>query len=117
MRLIIAGLLVLLVLVQVQVWQQIGRVSELEDRVVEQQEHNEVLLERNRALAAEVTDLRAGLDAVEERARAELGLIGQDEEFYLVVEPEDLSAEDLEILRAQRRAEADDSLQGAESGG
>lgn len=104
MRLIIGGLLILLVLLQVQVWQQVSRVSELERRVVEQQERNQGLAERNRALAAEVDDLRAGLDAVEERARTELGLIGPDEEFFLVVEPEDLSEEDRAALRARRAA-------------
>ena len=43
------------------------------------------LAQRNRELQAEVEDLRQGLEAVEERARSELGLIKQDEEFYQVV--------------------------------
>jgi len=42
--------------------------------------------ERNRALRAEVEDLRTGLDAVEERARADLGLVKPDETFFQVIE-------------------------------
>jgi cell division protein FtsB len=48
----------------------------------------EKLRQRNRALQAEVLDLKKGLDAVEERARSELGMIKEGEVFYQVVEPE-----------------------------
>ena len=50
-----------------------------------QEEENEMLSARNRELRAEVEDLRERLDAVEERARSELGLIKEGEEFYQVV--------------------------------
>lgn len=51
---------------------------------VELQAHeNEELAERNERLAAEVVDLQLGVGAVEERARSDLGLIGQDETFYV----------------------------------
>ncbi|MDT8439429.1 MAG: septum formation initiator family protein [Wenzhouxiangellaceae bacterium] len=116
MRLIIVGLILLLIVLQVQVWQQYARVDELEQRVAEQQDYNRGLAERNRALLAEVNDLRAGLDAVEERARAELGLIGPDEEFYLVVDPEDLSESDRAALDARRASEPPPPST-AESGG
>ena len=46
---------------------------------------NESLAQRNRELQAEVEDLRQGLEAVEERARSELGMIKENEEFYQVV--------------------------------
>lgn len=93
-------LVVLLVLLQIQVWRQYGRVAELERRVETQREENSQLAARNDALDAEVADLKSGLDAVEERARSELGLIREGEEFYLVVEPEDLDPEDARALRA-----------------
>ena len=41
--------------------------------------------ERNRQLVAEVTDLKIGLTALEERARSELGMVGNSETFYQVV--------------------------------
>jgi cell division protein FtsB len=43
--------------------------------------------ERNRQLLAEVTDLKVGLTALEERARSELGMVGNSETFYQVVTP------------------------------
>ena len=49
---------------------------------------NDQLEERNRRLAAEVRALKNGHDAVEARARTDLGMIGKDETFYFVVEDE-----------------------------
>ena len=54
--------------------------------LAEQRDENERLAERNAALEAEVLDLKQGLDAVEERARSELGMIKEDEVFYQIVE-------------------------------
>jgi len=62
-------------------------VKRLETRVEAQREKNDELLQRNAELQAEVVDLRDRLDAVEERARNELGLIKPDEKFYQVVPP------------------------------
>jgi cell division protein FtsB len=55
--------------------------------VQEQKEANARLRQRNGALDAEVRDLKQGFDAIEERARYELGLIKQDEIFFQVVAP------------------------------
>lgn len=44
------------------------------------------LKERNQALNAEVTDLKKGLDAIEERARSDLGMISQGEVYYQVID-------------------------------
>jgi cell division protein FtsB len=88
MRWIIAILLVLLLLLQVRLWFGEGgfaEVARLENRVAAQVEENADLQKRNEELQAEVDDLRERLDAVEERARSELGLIKEDEEFYQVV--------------------------------
>ncbi len=53
--------------------------------VAEQRGLNEQLNERNTALDAEVINLKQGLEAAEERARTDLGLVGQNETFYQVV--------------------------------
>ncbi|MFU8878320.1 MAG: septum formation initiator family protein [Wenzhouxiangellaceae bacterium] len=104
LRIVILILIILLVLLQFEVWQQYGMVGELEQRVEQQRDHNRELAARNQALAAEVDDLRSGLAAVEERARAELGLVREGEQFYLVVDPDDLSPEDLDAIRRLREA-------------
>jgi cell division protein FtsB len=88
MRWLIAILLCILVLLQVRLWFGEGGFTEvrrLEGRVLEQSERNAVLEKRNAELQAEVEDLRERLEAVEERARSELGLIKEGEEFYQVV--------------------------------
>ena len=88
MRVLIAILLVLLLLLQFKLWLGEGGVAEvsrIEERVELQLKENEVLAQRNNELEAEVEDLRERLEAVEERARNELGLIKDDEEFYQVV--------------------------------
>lgn len=89
MRVILIALLVVLGLLQVQLWRQYSEVRTLRALVEQQQVENEDLERRNAALAAEVEDLRAGLEAVEERARSELGLIRDGEAFFLIVDPED----------------------------
>lgn len=87
MRIIMAVLVVLLIALQIQVWQERARLKGLEARLAEQSATNIELKARNDALFGEVQDLRVGLEAIEERARAELGLVGEDESFYLIVDP------------------------------
>jgi cell division protein FtsB len=53
--------------------------------VADQRALNETLRERNAALDAEVINLKQGVDAAEERARTDLGMIGKHETFYQVV--------------------------------
>jgi cell division protein FtsB len=98
MRIVTLILFVLLVLLQIKLWLGEGgfrEVARLETRVEDQRRQNEDLLQRNAELQAEVDDLRERLDAVEERARNELGLIKPNEQFYQVVPPPpaDLQAE------------------------
>jgi cell division protein FtsB len=90
MRTILIILAILLLLIQVRLWQEVREVRALRVMVGEQFEDNNRLHERNEALAAEVEDLRAGLQAIEERARSELGLIQEGEAFYLIVDPEQI---------------------------
>jgi cell division protein FtsB len=88
MRILLAILLILLAALQYKLWFGEGGyrdVQRLEQRVDEQARENEALAQRNRELEAEVEDLRQGLEAVEERARSELGMIKENEEFYQVV--------------------------------
>lgn len=83
------GLFGLLLLLQWSLWLGKGswpRVWELERQVAGQQVANRALEERNGQLAAEVRDLKTGYDALEERARYELGMIRQDEIFIQVME-------------------------------
>ena len=88
MRAILAILVVLLILAQARLWHDVREMGTLRSLVEQQLEENERLDSRNEALAAEVDDLRAGLQAIEERARSELGLIRDGEEFFLIVDPE-----------------------------
>lgn len=61
------------------------KTSDLRDAVNEQREQNQALRDRNRALEAEVVNLKSGRAAAEERARTDLGMIGPSETFYQVV--------------------------------
>jgi len=84
---VLAGLIVVL---QYPLWFGKGgwlRVRDLDRQVVAQQSANAGLKARNDALDAEVRDLKQGLDAIEERARSELGMIRKDEVFYQIVSP------------------------------
>ena len=83
---ILAGLLLAL---QYPLWIGKGswlRVWELDRSLTQQRDTNARLKARNDALDAEVRDLKQGLDAIEERARLELGMIRKDEIFYQVVQ-------------------------------
>jgi len=90
MRLLALVLVLLIAAVQWPLWAGKGgwiRVWELDQQVKAQRRANDALRARNAALEAEVRDLKNGLDAIEERARSELGMIAQDEVFFQLVEP------------------------------
>jgi cell division protein FtsB len=63
------------------------QVREYDRALAEQREQNGKLKARNEALDADVRDLKTGSEAIEERARSELGMIKQDEIFFQVLEP------------------------------
>jgi cell division protein FtsB len=91
LRWLLLILLVLCVALQIKLWAgQGGRadVDRLRERVELQKAENTRLKQRNDALAADVEDLKSGTDAIEERARGELGMIKPGEIFYQVVEEE-----------------------------
>lgn len=83
-------LLIVIIALQVKLWfgqGGMGEVWRLEKTVADQKEKNEALRARNDALAAEVANLKDRDEAIEERARSELGLVKPGEKFYQVVEP------------------------------
>ncbi|HEX4232892.1 MAG TPA: cell division protein FtsB [Caldimonas sp.] len=84
MRWITLGLAALLVFVHAELWFGKGgvpRMVELQRRLAAQKSANELARRRNDQLAAEVSDLKEGLEMVEEKARFELGMIKPDEIF------------------------------------
>jgi cell division protein FtsB len=89
MRKLILFLIVLLVYLQYRLWLGDGGLLELwnvHQEVEAQREENARLRERNEALNAQVLDLKQGLDALEERAREDMGMVKQGETFYQIVE-------------------------------
>jgi cell division protein FtsB len=88
MRIFAVTLGLALVLLQYRVWvsdQGTREVSRLQAAVVAQTALNAEQSARNRELVGEVNDLKVGLTALEERARSELGMVGNSETFYQVV--------------------------------
>ena len=87
---ILAGILVaLIVLIQYPLWLGKGgwlRAWEVDRQVAAAREANRALQLRNASLAAEVRDLKTGTEAIEERARSELGMIRGDEVFFQIEE-------------------------------
>ncbi|WJG09039.1 cell division protein FtsB [Aliiglaciecola sp. LCG003] len=81
-------LLSLLVLLQYRLWfgkNSIPDYVEIKQQVTEQQQHNSNLQQRNSLLIADIRDLKMGVEAMEERARNELGLIKEGETFYRIL--------------------------------
>ena len=90
MKRVLSVLAVLLLVLQYPLWFGNGGIMALWQLQREFTAHqNEItqLRERNRALEAEVLDLKQGLEAVEERARKELGMVKKGETFYQIIEP------------------------------
>ena len=88
MKVLLALLLVLLVLLQYRLWMAedgVRQMWQLRATVAEQHAENAELRQRNMALEAEVEDLRQGQDALEERARSDLGMIREGEVFFQIV--------------------------------
>ncbi|MGD8483541.1 MAG: cell division protein FtsB [Thioalkalispiraceae bacterium] len=89
MRIWIALLTGLFLVLQYDLWLGEGslvHVWRLQQAIETQSKENKKLAERNKALEAEVTDLKQGKDAIEERARSELGMIKKGETYIQVVE-------------------------------
>ena len=84
------ALALLILLIQYPLWLGKGswfRVRQIDQQIEAQRDVNRRLKERNVALEAEVQDLKVGLEAIEERARSEIGMIKRDEIFFQIAEP------------------------------
>ncbi len=91
LKLVLAVLLLILLLLQVRLWSGAGSLADIDrlGREIEvQQSDNALLQERNEALRKEVSDLKNGMDSIEERARSKLGLVRKGETFILIVDGE-----------------------------
>ncbi|MBA4142158.1 MAG: cell division protein FtsB [Nitrosospira sp.] len=89
MKVLALILIILIGLLQYPLWVGKGswlKVWEVDQQVKMQHDINQKLITRNAALDAEVRDLKQGYDAIEERARSELGMIKQDEIFFHITE-------------------------------
>ena len=88
MRVVTYILLALFLLLQYPLWLGKGswlKVWDMGKQVEAQKQTNEQTRKRNAALDAEVRDLKSGTEAIEERARSELGMVKQGEVFFQVV--------------------------------
>lgn len=88
-KVVVVCLLTLFGGLQFRLWVGEGSLTELywlRQEIIVWQQNNDRLLQRNAMLAVEVSDLKSGLAAVEERARVGLGMIQSDETFVYVVE-------------------------------
>jgi cell division protein FtsB len=87
-RVVLGLLVVALLALQYRLWISPNGVRDLwrtESAIETQSAENDRLRERNRRLAAEVRDLKEGRDAIEERARTDLGMVGDGETFFQVM--------------------------------
>ncbi len=89
MRILTLILVLLIAFIQYPLWVGKGSwlsVWKIDAELGKQQQANKQLETRNASLAAEVRDLKTGYDAIEERARNELGMIKQDEVFFQILD-------------------------------
>ena len=93
-RWLLVALGIVAVALQVQLWfsdSGFRKTRDLRAAVTAQRAQNETLKSRNDALDAEVVNLKQSSEAAEERARTDLGMIGERETFYQVVPTVDAS--------------------------
>ncbi|MGS2717776.1 cell division protein FtsB [Eionea flava] len=91
MKWLIVVLLAILGGLQYRLWFSEGSLSHralLKAQIEQQQAENNRLRERNAVLALEVAALKSGVDVIEERAREQMGMIKENETFFMMVEPQ-----------------------------
>lgn len=89
MKMILGVLLVLLLLLQYELWFSDGGIKtvwQIQKSISVQAQKNDQLDKRNQALIAEIKDLQSGNAAIEARARNDLGMVKKDEVFYEIVQ-------------------------------
>jgi cell division protein FtsB len=87
MRLVTIVLIIIFLLLQVDIWIKkdgYKRKVELAEMIEIQTEANKEMTIRNNQLQQEIIDLKNGTEAIEEKARTEMGMIKEGEEFYLI---------------------------------
>lgn len=88
MRVVSIILVILLLLLQYRLWFGKNSVPDyltLKEEVQRQQQANNKLKQRNKLLYADIDDLKLGVEAIEERARNELGMIKENETFFRII--------------------------------
>ncbi|MDO6620451.1 MULTISPECIES: cell division protein FtsB [unclassified Shewanella] len=88
MKSLLLLLLILVGLLQYRLWlgeNNLSQYMNLKKQIASQQASNDKLIARNQILKAEIIDLKRGTEAIEERARNELGMVKEGETFYRVV--------------------------------
>ncbi|MCL1067644.1 cell division protein FtsB [Shewanella olleyana] len=88
MKRLLLLLFILVGLLQYRLWlgeNNLSQYMNLQKQIASQQESNNKLIARNQVLKAEIIDLKSGTEAIEERARNELGMVKEGETFYRVV--------------------------------
>jgi len=90
LRILMLLLFAMLVVLQYRLWVGEGSLAELhllKQDIAQQKDELQQMQRRNQALQAEVDDLKQGLEAIEERARNDLGMVREGETFYQIIEP------------------------------
>ena len=75
---------------QVNIWltkDEYSRIVEIKGLIQNQQIENDEMVSKNSQLKEEIKDLKDGFSAIEEKARGDIGMIKEGEEFYLLTEP------------------------------
>lgn len=88
-RFFILILITFFLMIQFDIWVKddgLIRVRELQLMIDSQSEENQRLKLRNKQLEREIEELKSGTESIEEKARTDLGMIKEGEEFYLIVE-------------------------------
>ena len=99
MRILQALLVIIILGLQVRLWVGPGSIAEiqrLEEAIATQEEENRTLEQCNQALIIEVEELKNGTDAIEEMARHDLGLIGEGETFFMILDDNERESKDSE---------------------
>ena len=105
MKLLAFILLLLIALMQYPLWlgkASWGKVWQVEQDVTAARENNLILQNRNNMLEAEVNDLKQGLEAIEERARSDLGMTKQDEILFQIVKSAQSKASQPDMIQSTR---------------
>lgn len=95
MRMVASVLFLLLIVLQASLWfgsHGVFQLWSLQNNTTEGQQRNDKLMERNETLHAEVIELENGREALEERARNQLGFIKDGETFYRVIPKRELKS-------------------------